>query len=97
MKFESILKSKYPEQSDMHRKIESTRVCMTYNQLMKDTFPMLSFSEAISLSQGTLAVITKSHLEAHQVKLYEYDILEKLNQTIDLSDFEVKRIYIRTQ
>jgi len=95
MKIDKVLTTKYPESSDMHRKLESTKVCMSYNELVQTLFQPIAFSEALSLRQGTLSVIVSSHLEAHQVKLYEYDVIQELNDRIQEPRFIVERLQIR--
>lgn len=95
MRISGVLDKKYPTSSDMYKKVESTRVCMLYNELVHTTFEELQFSEAISLKQGSLAVIVDSHFEAHKLKLYEFDIIQALNKAINVINFEVKRLQIR--
>lgn len=95
MKINTVLQKKYPVNSDMYSKIESTKVCMMYNELVHTTFPDLNFSEAVSLKQGSLAVTVGSHFEAHQVKIYEFTIIRALNQLIQTLDFQVERLHIR--
>jgi len=95
MRIIGVLNKKYPTTSDMYKKVESTRVCMLYNELVQTTFEELQFSEAISLKQGSLAVIVGSHFQAHKLKLYEFDIIQALNKAINVINFEVKRLQIR--
>ena len=95
MKISNVLQKKYPTSSDMYSKIESTKVCMLYNELVQTTYNALHFSEAVSLKQGSLAIIVRSHFEAHQVKLYEFTIIRALNNVIDTLDFHVERLQIR--
>lgn len=95
MRISGVLNKKYPTTSDMYKKVESTRVCMLYNELVHTTFEELQFSEAVSLKQGSLAVIVGSHYEAHKIKLYEFDIIQALNKAINVIHFEVKRLQIR--
>jgi hypothetical protein len=95
MRISGVLNQKYPATSDMYKKVESTRVCMLYNELVQTDFEELQFSEAISLQQGSLAVIVGSHFEAHKLKLYEFDIIQALNKAINVINFEVKRLQIR--
>ncbi len=95
MRINGVLNQKYPATSDMYKKVESTRVCMLYNELVQTDFEELQFSEAISLKQGSLAVIVGSHFEAHKLKLYEFDIIQALNKAINVINFEVKRLQIR--
>ena len=95
MRINGVLNQKYPATSDMYKKVESTRVCMLYNELVQTDFEELQFSEAISLKQGSLSVIVGSHFEAHKLKLYEFDIIQALNKAINVINFEVKRLQIR--
>lgn len=95
MRINTVLQKKYPVSSDMYSKIESTKVCMLYNELVKTTFAELKASEAVSLQYGSLAVVVDSHYEAQKIKLYEFDILQALNDTIDIVKFQVQRLQIR--
>ena len=81
----------------MHRKLASTRVCLVYDDLVKTIWPSLSFSKAISIFEGTLLVGAQSHLQAHQIKLYEYEIILAINQVITAEQLQVKRVYIQIQ
>lgn len=94
MKIDSVLQSRFPESSDMHRKVSSTRVCMSFDELVATKFPEISFSRAKSIQQGTLAVIVASYAQANQVKLYEFDVLEELNLSIDDDSYAVERLRI---
>jgi hypothetical protein len=95
MRINSVLQKKYPVSSDMYSKIESTRVCMLYNQLTQTAFEELRASEAVSLHSGSLAIIVDSHYEAQKIKLYEFDIIQSLNQTTNILKFQVQRLQIR--
>ncbi len=94
MKIDSVLQSRFPESSDMHRKVSSTRVCMSFDELVCTKFPELQFSRAKSVQQGTLAVVVGSYAQANQVKLYEYDLLEELNDSIEDDQYSVERLRI---
>jgi hypothetical protein len=95
MRINSVLQKKYPSNSDMYNKIESTRVCMLYNELVQTDFAELKASEAVSLQHGSLAIVVNSHYEAQKIKLYEFDIIQNLNQAIDVFKFQVQRLQIR--
>jgi|LakMenE01Jun11ns_1017448.scaffolds.fasta_scaffold9794875_2 hypothetical protein len=95
MRINTVLQKKYPVSSDMYNKIESTKVCMLYNELVQTTFEMLKLSEAVSIQNGSLAIVVNSHYEAQKIKLYEFDIIQNLNQTIDTLKFQVQRLQIR--
>ena len=89
MRINTVLQKKYPDSSDMYSKIESTKVCMLYNELVQTTFAELKASEAVSMQYGSLAVVVNSHYEAQNIKLYEFDIIKSLNQTIINVKFQV--------
>jgi hypothetical protein len=95
MRINTVLQKKYPATSDMYSKIESTKVCMLYNELVQTTFEELKASEAVSLKYGSLAVVVNSHYEAQKIKLYEFDIIQALNNAIDIVKFQVQRLQIR--
>jgi hypothetical protein len=95
MRINTVLQKKYPDSSDMYSKIESTKVCMLYNELVQTTFAELKASEAVSMQYGSLAVVVNSHYEAQNIKLYEFDIIKSLNQTIINVKFQVERLQIR--
>lgn len=95
MRINTVLQTKYPIHSDMYKKIESTKVCMLYNELVQTTFEELKSSEAVALQQGSLAVVVNSHYEAQKIKLYEFDIINTLNDAIDVARFQVERLQIR--
>lgn len=95
MRINTVLQKKYPVSSDMYSKLESTKVCMLYNELVQTTFIDLKLSEAISIQNGSLAVVVNSHYEAQTIKLYEFDIIQNLNQAIDPLKFQVQRLQIR--
>ena len=97
MKIDSALQSRFPETSDMHRKVSSTRVCMSFDELVVTQFPEVSFSRAKSVQQGTLSVIVGSYAQANQVKLYEFDLLEELNSSISDGNYLVERLRIEIQ
>ena len=97
MKFKHLLKSKYPEQSDMHKKISSTHTCLIYNQCVENEFSHLSFSQAQSISQNVLTVHVSTHTQASQIKLYEADLIEYINHRITEDMVPVSRINIRIQ
>ncbi|MEY3471060.1 MAG: hypothetical protein RLZZ223_410, partial [Candidatus Parcubacteria bacterium] len=63
MRIDTVLQKKYPTNSDMYSKVESTKVCMLYNELVQTTFEELKSSEAVSLKQGALAVVVNSNYE----------------------------------
>ena len=95
MRINTVLQKKYPASSDMYSKIESTKVCMLYNKLVQTTFAELKASEAVSLQYNSLAIVVNSHYEAQKIKLYEFDIIKSLNQTIINVKFQVERLQIR--
>jgi len=95
MRINKVLQKKYPASSDMYSKIKSTKVCMLYNELVQTTFEELKASEAVSLQYGSLAVVVNSHYEAQKIKLYEFDIIQNLNQATDIVKFQVQRLQIR--
>jgi hypothetical protein len=95
MRINTVLQKKYPTSSDMYKKIESTKVCMLYNELVQTTFEELKSSEAVALQHGSLAVVVTSHYEAQKIKLYEFDIINTLNGAIDVVRFQVERLQIR--
>lgn len=95
MRINTVLEKKYPANSDMYSKIESTKVCMLYNELIQTTFEELKKSEAVSIQNGSLAIVVSSHYEAQKIKLYEFDIIQNLNQAIDILQFQVQRLQIR--
>lgn len=95
MRINSVLQKKYPSNSDMYSKIESTKVCMLYNELVQTTFEELKSSEAVSLQHNSLAIVVNSHYEAQKIKLYEFDIIQNLNQATDIMKFQVQRLQIR--
>lgn len=95
MRINSVLQKKYPSNSDMYSKIESTKVCMLYNELVQTTFEELKASEAVSLQHNSLAIVVNSHYEAQKIKLYEFDIIQNLNQATDIMKFQVQRLQIR--
>ncbi len=94
MKIENLLQNKYPEHSDMYRKVSSTRVCMAYNDIVQQVFSELSFSRAKHIKVNTLTVGVTCHAEASQVKLYEFDLLEELNTCIGDDEYQVHRLRI---
>lgn len=95
MRINTVLQKKYPAHSDMYSKIESTKVCMLYNELVQTTFEELKASEAVSLQHNSLAIVVNSHYEAQKIKLYEFDIIQNLNQATDIVKFQVQRLQIR--
>ena len=95
MRINTVLQKKYPANSDMYSKIESTKVCMLYNELVQTTFEELKTSEAVSLQHNSLAIVVNSHYEAQKIKLYEFDIIQALNSTIEVVRFQVERLQIR--
>jgi hypothetical protein len=95
MRINTVLQKKYPTSSDMYSKIESTKVCMLYNELVQTTFEELKASEAVSLQHNSLAIVVNSHYEAQKIKLYEFDIIQNLNQANDIMKFQVQRLQIR--
>jgi len=95
MRINTVLQKKYPSNSDMYSKIESTKVCMLYNELVQTTFEELKTSEAVSLQHNSLAIVVNSHYEAQKIKLYEFDIIQNLNQATDIVKFQVQRLQIR--
>jgi len=95
MRINTVLQKKYPANSDMYSKIESTKVCMLYNELVQTTFEELKTSEAVSLQHNSLAIVVNSHYEAQKIKLYEFDIIQNLNQATDIVKFQVQRLQIR--
>lgn len=95
MRINTVLQKKYPASSDMYSKIESTKVCMLYNELVQTTFEELKASEAVSLQHNSLAIVVNSHYEAQKIKLYEFDIIQNLNQATDIMKFQVQRLQIR--
>jgi len=95
MRINTVLQKKYPANSDMYSKIESTKVCMLYNELVQTTFEELKASEAVSLQHNSLAIVVNSHYEAQKIKLYEFDIIQNLNQATDIVKFQVQRLQIR--
>lgn len=95
MRIDNVLQQKFPDTSDMYSKIESTKVCMLYNELVQSTFDELKLSEAVSLQDGSLAVVVASNYEAQKIKLYEFDIITTLNQATDIARFQVQRLQIR--
>jgi len=95
MRINTVLQKKYPVNSDMYNKVESTKVCMLYNELVQTIFDELKQSEAVSIKNGSLAVVVNSNYEAQKIKLYEFDIIQSLNQTIDTLQFQVQRLQIR--
>ncbi|MEY2985969.1 MAG: hypothetical protein RJB24_198 [Candidatus Parcubacteria bacterium] len=95
MRINSVLQKKYPSNSDMYSKIESTKVCMLYNELVQTDFAELKASEAVSLQHNSLAIVVNSHYEAQKIKLYEFDIIQALNSTIEVVRFQVERLQIR--
>ncbi len=94
MKIETLLQKKYPESSDMHHKVSSTRICMAYNDMVQNLFSELNFSHAKHIKVNTLTVGVTCHAEASQIKLYEYDVLEELNSQIEEDDYQVHRLRI---
>ena len=97
MKITQLIEHKYPQNSDMHRKVNSTRVCMTYQDLIQTTYPELKFSKAKSIQSGTLTIYVGSHTEASQIKLYEYDLICDINNQIEQDMFKVERLRIEVQ
>jgi hypothetical protein len=95
MRINTVLQKKYPVNSDMYNKVESTKVCMMYNELVQTTFADLKNSEAVSIQNGSLAIVVNSNYEAQKIKLYEFDIIQSLNQAIDTLQFQVQRLQIR--
>lgn len=95
MRINTVLQKKYPTNSDMYSKVESTKVCMLYNELVQTTFEELKSSEAVSLQQGSLAVVVNSNYEAQKIKLYEFDIIQNLNKANTVDRFQVQRLQIR--
>jgi hypothetical protein len=95
MRINTVLQKKYPVNSDMYNKVESTKVCMLYNELVQTIFEELKQSEAVSIKNGSLAVVVNSNYEAQKIKLYEFDIIQSLNQAIDTLQFQVQRLQIR--
>jgi len=95
MRINTVLQKKYPSNSDMYSKIESTKVCMLYNELVQTDFAELKASEAVSLQHNSLAIVVNSHYEAQKIKLYEFDIIQALNSTIEVVRFQVERLQIR--
>jgi hypothetical protein len=55
----------------------------------------LKASEAVSIQNGSLAIVVNSNYEAQKIKLYEFDIIQSLNQAIDTLQFQVQRLQIR--
>jgi hypothetical protein len=97
MKVNQILQQKYPQESDMYGKIESTKVCMLYDDLVSCVFPELAFSRAKSVRGNTLTVTVETHAAATKIKLFEQDIIEQMNQSIDEPAFQVFRVQIHIQ
>lgn len=95
MRINNVLQKKYPSNSDMYNKVESTKVCMLYNELVQTVFGELKTSEAVSLQHGSLAIVVNSHYEAQKIKLYEFDIINNLNKATDILKFQVQRLQIR--
>jgi Na+-transporting NADH:ubiquinone oxidoreductase subunit NqrC len=95
MRINTVLQKKYPVSSDMYNKVESTKVCMLYNELVQTSFVDLKASEAVSIQNGSLAIVVNSNYEAQKIKLYEFDIIQNLNQAIDTLKFQVHRLQIR--
>lgn len=95
MRINTVLQKKYPVNSDMYNKVESTKVCMMYNELVQTIFEELKQSEAVSIKNGSLAVVVSSNYEAQKIKLYEFDIIQNINQAIDTLQFQVQRLQIR--
>jgi Na+-transporting NADH:ubiquinone oxidoreductase subunit NqrC len=95
MRINTVLQKKYPAKSDMYNKIESTKVCMLYNELVQTNFTDLKASEAVSIQNGSLAIVVNSNYEAQKIKLYEFDIIQNLNQAINILQFQVQRLQIR--
>jgi Na+-transporting NADH:ubiquinone oxidoreductase subunit NqrC len=95
MRINTVLQKKYPVSSDMYNKVESTKVCMLYNELVQTSLVDLKASEAVSIQNGSLAIVVNSNYEAQKIKLYEFDIIQNLNQAIDTVKFQVQRLQIR--
>lgn len=95
MRIDTVLQKKYPTNSDMYSKVESTKVCMLYNELVQTTFEELKASEAVSLQHGSLAIVVSSHYEAQKIKLYEFELIQNLNQANTVDRFQVQRLQIR--
>ena len=97
MKFKHLLKSKYPQQSDMYKKVSSTHTCLIYNQCIQKEFSHLSFSHAQSISHNVLTVHVSTHTQASQIKLYEADLIEHINAQITEDMVPISQINIRIQ
>lgn len=97
MKFKHLLKSKYPEQSDMYKKVSSTHTCLIYNQCVQNDFPHLSFSQAQSISHHVLTIHVSSHTQASQIKLYEHDLIEHINAQLTEDMVPISQLNIRIQ
>lgn len=95
MRVRKILDKKYNDNTDIGLKVNSTSICLLYDRIIKDDFPNLVFSKAKSIRNNILNIEVNHNLEAQEMKLYEFEIKQLMNNNIDNSKYIVDKLNIK--
>ncbi len=95
MRVKKIINKKYNDKTDIGLKVNSTSICLLYDNLIRKNFPNLSFSKAKSISNNILNIEVTHNLEAQEIKLYEFDIKAIMNDNIHNPKYVVDKLNIK--
>lgn len=95
MRVRKIIDKKYNDETDIGLKVNSTSVCLLYDNLIRKDFPNLSFSKAKSIRNNILNIEVTHNLEAQEIKLYEFEIKEIMNYNINNPKYIVDKLNIK--
>lgn len=95
MKVKKIIDNKYNDKTDIGVKINSTSICLLYDNIIKNHFPNLSFSKAKSIKNNSLNIEVRHNLEAQEIRLYEFDLKDMMNKNIYNDKYIIDKLNIK--
>lgn len=93
MKLNSLL-NKRTEAKGFSHTVQSARVCVQYDRIVREQFGEVGPTEALRWEHGVLKVSARSPAQASFLRLHEDDILEELNRNLPDRAYAVKRLTI---